>query len=48
LANGVIFDAQITGKTFEGPAGVDQMVCFMDPGREIWIRLTIRPLALIQ
>jgi iron complex outermembrane receptor protein len=48
LANGVIFDEQITGKTFEGPAGVDQMVCFMDPGREIWIRLTIKPLALIQ
>ncbi|MDE8653130.1 TonB-dependent receptor [Novosphingobium album (ex Liu et al. 2023)] len=26
-----------------GPAGTDEMLCYMDPGRELWIRLTLRP-----
>jgi iron complex outermembrane receptor protein len=44
-ANGVIFGGQVTGGTGVGPAGVDEAECWGDVGREVWLRLTIRPLA---
>jgi len=43
-ANGAILGGQITGGTARGAAGIDEMGCFSDPGREIWLRLTWRPL----
>jgi iron complex outermembrane receptor protein len=42
--NGAIFDAQLTGTTGRGPAGIDEIGCFADPGREVWFRVTYRPL----
>ena len=33
----------VTGGTVRGPAGVDELVCYMDRGRELWVRLTFRP-----
>jgi outer membrane receptor protein involved in Fe transport len=40
--NGLL-GGEITGGTTAGPAGTDEMVCYMDPGREFWIRLTFHP-----
>jgi outer membrane receptor protein involved in Fe transport len=40
---GGLTGGEITGGTVRGPAGVDEMLCYMDPGRELWIRLTLRP-----
>jgi iron complex outermembrane receptor protein len=40
---GASLGGQVTGGTGRGPAGVDEIACFMDRGREIWIRLTLRP-----
>ncbi len=40
--NGLL-GGEITGGTAAGPAGHDEVVCYMDPGRELWIRLTLRP-----
>jgi iron complex outermembrane receptor protein len=34
---------QTTGGNTSGPAGIDQTNCFVDPGREVWLRLTVRP-----
>jgi iron complex outermembrane receptor protein len=42
-ANGVAFGGEITGGTGVGPAGIDQVDCYVDPGREVWLRLTVRP-----
>jgi iron complex outermembrane receptor protein len=36
---------QTTGGTTSGLAGIDQQGCFVDPGREVWLRLTVRPFA---
>jgi outer membrane receptor protein involved in Fe transport len=33
----------ITGGNTAGPAGVDELGCYMDPGRELWLRVTLRP-----
>ena len=43
FGGGAVFGGQITGGTGVGPAGVDQMECNVDPGREVWVRLTVRP-----
>jgi hypothetical protein len=43
--NANLFGGQITGGTVRGPAGVDEIACFVDRGREIWLRLTLRPLS---
>lgn len=43
-ANGVLFGGEVTGGTGVGPAGVDEKECWADVGREVWLRLTIRPL----
>lgn len=40
---GEIIGGQITGGTGVGPAGIDGVSCFVDPGRETWIRVTFRP-----
>ena len=34
----------ITGGTGVGPAGTDEINCNMRPGRELWLRLTLRPM----
>jgi iron complex outermembrane recepter protein len=34
----------VTGGTGRGPAGVEEIACFVDRGREVWLRLTLRPL----
>ena len=39
---GVIF-ANPSGTNTPSPYGYDAMTCFADPGREIWLRLTVRP-----
>jgi iron complex outermembrane recepter protein len=31
------------GGTVRSPLGIDPAQCFADPGREIWLRLTVRP-----
>jgi outer membrane receptor protein involved in Fe transport len=43
VQGGVIFGGEVTGGTTRGPAGVDELSCYMDRGREVWIRLTLRP-----
>lgn len=45
LQTGVIFPGTITGGATSGAGGVSSPVCFVDPGREIWLRLTVRPFA---
>ena len=42
-ANGSILGGQITGSTGVGPAGIDENACAADRGREVWLRLTLRP-----
>lgn len=41
--NGAIFGGYITGGIGRGPAGVDELGCFVERGRELWVRLTLRP-----
>jgi iron complex outermembrane receptor protein len=43
IANASIFGGQITGGVGRGPAGVDEVACYADRGRELWVRLTLRP-----
>lgn len=38
-----IFGGQVTGGTTRGPAGIDELACFMDRGAEVWLRLTVKP-----
>jgi len=38
-----LLGGEITGGNIAGPSGTDEMVCYMDPGRELWVRLTLRP-----
>jgi iron complex outermembrane recepter protein len=37
--------ANTSGGTMRGPAGIDPAGCFADPGREVWLRVTVRPFA---
>ncbi|MDB5972177.1 MAG: TonB-dependent receptor [Hydrocarboniphaga sp.] len=46
LASGIAFGGEITGGTSSGPAGVDELACNAEPGRELWVRLTLRPVGL--
>lgn len=32
----------ITGRDIRGPAGIDEVGCYMDRGRELWVRATVR------
>jgi iron complex outermembrane receptor protein len=41
--DGGLIGGQITGGTGRGPAGIDEVGCYMDPGRELWLQLTLRP-----
>ena len=43
FAGGFLFGGQNTGTNTRGPAGVDEVVCYVDPGREIWVSLTLKP-----
>ena len=43
VANGVILGGETTGGTARGPAGIDEVGCFMDRGREVWLRITLKP-----
>jgi hypothetical protein len=43
--NGVVLGGQVSGGTTSGPAGIDELGCNVEPGRELWIRLTVKPLA---
>ena len=40
-----LIGGEITGSNAVGVAGRDGTLCYLDPGRELWIRLTIRPFA---
>jgi hypothetical protein len=40
---GLLPGTEITGTNLRGPAGVDEVGCWMDRGREVWIRLTLKP-----
>lgn len=42
LAAGVILGGQNTGGTTPGVAGVDEVQCNVEPGREVWLRLTVQ------
>jgi iron complex outermembrane receptor protein len=40
---GLLPGTQFTGTNLVGPAGTDEIGCWMDRGREVWLRLTLRP-----
>jgi iron complex outermembrane receptor protein len=44
---GGLIGGQITGGVTNSapgfPAGIDEVGCYMDPGREIWLRVTVKP-----
>jgi iron complex outermembrane receptor protein len=40
---GAVLGGEVTGGTTRGLAGVDELACYMDRGREVWLRLTLRP-----
>lgn len=42
---GVVLGGQVTGGTGRGLAGRDEVACFLDRGREVWLRLTLKPFA---
>lgn len=45
---GLLPGSQITGAVtapFSGPSGIDEIGCWMDRGREVWIRLSYKPFA---
>ena len=42
-AAGATLGGLVTGGAVRGPAGVDEVACFLDRGREVWLRLTLRP-----
>lgn len=44
LQTGATIDSP-SGGTATGPLGIDPAGCFTDPGREVWLRVTLRPLA---
>jgi iron complex outermembrane receptor protein len=47
-ANGALaFGGQITGQATGGPAGSDYAACSPARGREVWVRVTVRPMGLI-
>jgi iron complex outermembrane receptor protein len=43
IAGGLIFGGEITGGTARGPAGIDEVICYIDRGRELWVNLTVKP-----
>jgi iron complex outermembrane receptor protein len=45
VANAVILGGQVSGQATGGPAGQDEAACIAERGRELRVRLTLRPLA---
>jgi iron complex outermembrane receptor protein len=43
-ANGAILGGDTTGGPTHGPAGVGELLCRVENGREVWIRVTFRPI----
>jgi len=43
IAAGSVLGGQFTGGVSRGPAGIDEVGCYGDRGRELWVRLTLRP-----
>ena len=43
-AGGVFFPGAILGGPARGPSGLDERIGCTDRGREIWVRLTVRPM----
>jgi outer membrane receptor protein involved in Fe transport len=43
---GVFGNTDVSGAPTAGPSGSDEVFCAVDRGRELWIRLTLRPTAL--
>ncbi|MDE8653563.1 TonB-dependent receptor [Novosphingobium album (ex Liu et al. 2023)] len=41
-ANGLVLGGIITGGIARGAAGVDEVICTVDPGREVWVRAAFR------
>lgn len=41
---GIVYGGFATGTDERGPAGVEELGCNTDPGRELWLRFTLRPL----
>ncbi|WP_395393311.1 TonB-dependent receptor [Novosphingobium sp. BL-8A] len=43
--NGQILGGQVTGSPTNaaGPAGIDEVSCVLDPGRQVFLKLTLRP-----
>lgn len=43
--NGQILGGQVTGSPTNaaGPAGIDEVACVLDPGRQVFVKLTLRP-----
>lgn len=42
---GIVFGGQVSGELQGGPAGDDYALCAPQPGRTVWLRLTLLPLA---
>jgi iron complex outermembrane receptor protein len=38
-----VFGGQVSGKAQGGPAGDDYAICSAEPGRAVWLRVTVRP-----
>lgn len=45
--NGTVFGGQLSGGPVKGPAGSDELGCVPERGREVWLRLTLRPAQLL-
>src|SRR5262249_14130851 len=43
---GQVLPGSITGGTSKGPAGTAENTCVARPGRELWLRVTVRPFSL--
>jgi hypothetical protein len=43
VQGGTVLGGTTTGGTTRGPAGIDELACYMDRGQEVWLRLTLRP-----
>jgi iron complex outermembrane receptor protein len=48
VQNGTLGGGQISGSTVQGPAKNDENTCAVDPGREVWVRVTWRPTNLLR
>jgi iron complex outermembrane receptor protein len=46
VGNGAVFGGTIDGGATSGAGGIGETGCWTDRGREIWLRLTWRPLAM--